>query len=113
MRSRAWTSCGRCASWTWIFPPSERSCTGSFRFPQSPQAAPVVAALTAHYAHILGRPDDARLQRQLLARLEAVNDPRRERYLTLLAVINGWSALESLTPVLDWSIQALGARILG
>jgi DNA-binding transcriptional MerR regulator len=79
----------------------------------SPQAAPVVAALTAHYAHILGRPDDARLQRQLLARLEAVNDPRRERYLTLLAVINGWPALESLTPVLDWSIQALGARILG
>ena len=57
--------------------------------PASPQAAPVVAALTAHYARILGRPDDAGLQRQLLARLEAVNDPRRERYLTLLAVING------------------------
>jgi hypothetical protein len=52
-------------------------------------------------------------QRQLLARLEAVNDSRRERYLTLLAVINGWSAPESLTPVLDWSIQALGARIPG
>jgi len=79
--------------------------------PASPQAAPVVAALTAHYAHILGRPDDARLKRQLLARLEAVNDPRRERYLTLLAVINGWPAPESLTPVLDWSIQALGARV--
>ena len=79
--------------------------------PASPQAAPVVAALTAHYAHILGRPDDAGLQRQLLARLEAVNDPRRERYLTLLTVINGWPGLESLTPVLDWSIQALGARV--
>jgi DNA-binding transcriptional MerR regulator len=79
--------------------------------PTSPQAAPIVAALTAHYAHIIGRPDDAGLQRQLLARLEAVNDPRRERYLTLLAVINGWPAPESLTPVLDWSIQALGARV--
>jgi DNA-binding transcriptional MerR regulator len=79
--------------------------------PASPQAAPVVAALTAHYAHILGHPDDAGLQRQLLARLEAVNDPRRERYLTLLTVINGWQVLESLTPVLDWSIQALGARV--
>jgi DNA-binding transcriptional MerR regulator len=79
--------------------------------PASLQAAPVVAALTAHYARSLGRPDDAGLQRQLLARLEAVNDPRRERYLTLLAVINGWPALESLTPVLDWSIQALGARV--
>ncbi|HEX3957790.1 MAG TPA: MerR family transcriptional regulator [Trebonia sp.] len=75
--------------------------------PASPQAAPVVAALTAHYARILGRPDEAGLRRQLLARLEAVNDPRRERYLTLLAVINGWPALESLTPVLDWCIRAL------
>jgi len=75
--------------------------------PGSPQAAPIVAALTAHYAQILGRPDDAALRRQLLARLEAVNDPRRERYLALLAVINGWPAPESLTPVLDWSIQAL------
>jgi DNA-binding transcriptional MerR regulator len=79
--------------------------------PASPQAAPAVAALTAHYAHVLGRPDDAGLRRQLLARLEAANDPRRERYLTLLAVINGWPAPESLTPVLDWSIQALGARV--
>jgi DNA-binding transcriptional MerR regulator len=78
--------------------------------PASPQAAPVAAALTAHYARILGRPDDAGLRRQLLARLEAVNDPRRERYLTLLAEINGWPAPESLTPVLDWSIQAVVAR---
>ena len=81
--------------------------------PASPQAAPIVAALTAHYAHILGHPEDAGLQRQLLARLESVNDPRRERYLTLLAVINGWPVYESLTPVLDWSIQALGARVPG
>jgi DNA-binding transcriptional MerR regulator len=79
--------------------------------PASLQAAPVVAALTAHYARILGRPDDAGLQRQLLARLEAVNDPRRERYLTLLTVINGWPAPESLAPVLDWSIQALDAQV--
>jgi DNA-binding transcriptional MerR regulator len=79
--------------------------------PASPQASPIVAALTAHYAHILGRPDDVGLRRQLLARLEAANDPRRERYLTLLAAINGWPVLDSLTPVLDWSIQALGARV--
>ena len=79
--------------------------------PASPTAGPVVAALTAHYAQIIGRPDDAALQRQLLARLAAVNDPRRERYLTLLATINGWAPPESLAPVLDWSIQALGARV--
>jgi DNA-binding transcriptional MerR regulator len=79
--------------------------------PASPEASPAVAALTAHYAHILGLPDEAGLRRQLLARLEAVNDPRRERYLTLLAVINGWPAPQSLAPVLDWSIRALGARV--
>ena len=67
-------------------------------------------------ARILQFVDDFRsrrrsTQRQLLARLEAVNDPRRERYLTLLTVINGWPAPESLTPVLDWSIQALSARV--
>ena len=79
--------------------------------PDSPQASPVVAALTAHYAQILGRPDDAGLRRQLLARLASVNDPRRERYLTLLAVINGWPAPDSLASVLDWSTRALGAPV--
>jgi len=79
--------------------------------PGSRQADPVVSALTAHYARVTSHPDEAGLHRQLLARLESVNDPRRERYLMLLAVINGWPAPESLTPVLDWSIQALGARI--
>jgi DNA-binding transcriptional MerR regulator len=86
--------------------PALAACTE----PASPQAGPVVAALTAHYAHVLGRPDDAGLRRQLLARLKAVNDPRRERYLTLLAAINGWPAPQSLTPALDWTIQALGTR---
>jgi DNA-binding transcriptional MerR regulator len=75
--------------------------------PDSPQASPVVAALTAHYAQIRCRPDDAGLRRELLARLESVNDPRRERYLTLLAVINGWPPPDSLTPILNWSTRAL------
>ncbi|RBJ05281.1 MerR family transcriptional regulator, partial [Micromonospora provocatoris] len=35
---------------------------------------------------------------------------RRERYLELLAVVNGWPPAESLAPVLDWSIRALHAR---
>ncbi len=78
--------------------------------PNSPQASPIVAALAAHYAQILGRRDDAGLRRELLARLEAVNDLRRERYLTLLAVINGWPPPESLAPVLDWSTRALAAN---
>lgn len=81
--------------------------------PASPQAEPVVSALTASYARLLDRPDDPALRRRLLARLESMNDPRRERYFALLAVINGWTAPDSLAPVLDWSIRALCARIRG
>ncbi|MEU7892150.1 MerR family transcriptional regulator [Nonomuraea sp. NPDC049152] len=81
--------------------------------PASPQADPVVAAVTAQYAHVFGRPDDLGLRRRLLTRLESANDPRREQYLRLLAVINGWPAPESLAPVFDWFIQALRARIPG
>ncbi|MGV9771990.1 MerR family transcriptional regulator [Streptosporangium sp. NPDC003464] len=81
--------------------------------PVSPQADPVVAAVTAQYAHVFDRPDDADLRRRLLTRLESVNDPRRELYLRLLAVVNGWPAPESLAPALDWFIQALRARIPG
>ncbi|MBO8191759.1 MerR family transcriptional regulator [Streptomyces oryzae] len=78
--------------------------------PASPQADPIVAEFTAHYAYLLGRPDDVELRRRLATRLESVNDPRRERYLQLLAVVNGWPAPESLAPVFDWSVQALRVR---
>jgi hypothetical protein len=81
--------------------------------PASPQADPVVAAVTAQYAHVSGRADDVDLRRRLLTRLETANDPRRERYLQLLSVINGWPAPESLAPALDWFIKALRARIPG
>jgi DNA-binding transcriptional MerR regulator len=79
--------------------------------PTSPQADPVITAVTAQCAHACGRPDDLDLRRRLLTQLETANDPRRERYLQLLAVINGWPAPESLAPVFDWFIQALRARI--
>ncbi|MYW79764.1 DNA-binding transcriptional regulator, MerR family [Streptomyces sp. LaPpAH-199] len=78
--------------------------------PASPQADPIVAQFTAHYAHLLGRPDDVELRRRLATRLERANEPRWRRYLQLLAVVNGWRAPESLAPVFDWSVQALRAR---
>ncbi len=78
--------------------------------PASPQADAIAEALAALYAHTSGAPDNGELRRRLVARLEAVNDPRRERYLQLLAVINGWQAPESLAPVLDWSIEAVRVR---
>nr|BFE85255.1 MerR family transcriptional regulator [Planobispora longispora] len=58
--------------------------------PSSSQADPVVEAVMARYAHDCGHPDDAALRRRLLTRLETANDPRRERYLRSLAVINDW-----------------------
>jgi hypothetical protein len=81
--------------------------------PASPQADPVVAAVMAHYARIWAHPDDVDLRRRLLIQLQATDDPRRELYLQLLSVINGWPAPESLAPVLDWFIRALRARIEG
>ncbi|WP_409055647.1 MerR family transcriptional regulator [Streptomyces sp. SYP-A7185] len=79
--------------------------------PASPEAEPIVTALAAHYAHIRGLPDDDSLRRHLLSRMESMNDPRRDRYLFLLAVINGWPAPESLAPILDWTARALRARL--
>lgn len=79
--------------------------------PASPHADPVVAAVAAQYADVLGRPEDIDLRRRLLVRLETANDPRREQYLQLLSVINGWPAAESIAPPLDWFIRALRARV--
>ncbi|MEV6752699.1 MerR family transcriptional regulator [Streptomyces sp. NPDC051214] len=79
--------------------------------PASPEAEPIVTALAGHYAHILGLPDDTDLRRRLLSRIATMDDPRRDRYLLLLAVINGWPAPESLAPVLDWTGRALRARL--
>ncbi|MFS1300014.1 MerR family transcriptional regulator [Streptosporangium longisporum] len=79
--------------------------------PASAEAGRVVADITARYAGLVGRPDDAGLRRSMLDRLEHMNDPRRERYSHLLAVINGWPAPESLAPVLDWSVRALRTRV--
>jgi hypothetical protein len=79
--------------------------------PASSQADPVVAEVVAQYARVSGDHDDIDLRRRLLTRLEATNDPRRERYMQLLAVVNGWQAPESLTPALNWFIRALRARV--
>jgi hypothetical protein len=74
--------------------------------PESPAADAVVTALTEYWTRTLGHPDDS----GLLRRLEAATDPRRDRYVRLLAVINGWPAPEPLAPVVGWSVAALRAR---
>ncbi|GAA0230572.1 MerR family transcriptional regulator [Saccharothrix mutabilis subsp. mutabilis] len=62
--------------------------------PTAPEAGEVVAELTDRFGDGLAE------------HLEAVNDPRRERYLTLLALINGWAAPESTRAEVDWFLRA-------
>ncbi|MER7333012.1 MULTISPECIES: MerR family DNA-binding transcriptional regulator [unclassified Micromonospora] len=78
-----------------------------------PRADTVVATVMTRYGDLCGRPDDVDLRRRMLARLESASDPRRERYLRLLSVVNGWPAADSLASVLDWSVRALRARLPG
>ncbi|MFJ2739417.1 MerR family transcriptional regulator [Streptomyces sp. NPDC087440] len=78
--------------------------------PASAGAAPVVDALTARYAEVFARTDDADLRRWLLIRLEVANDPRAERYWHLLSTLNGWPVPPSLAPVFTWFIEALRSR---
>ncbi|MBO2454365.1 MerR family transcriptional regulator [Actinomadura barringtoniae] len=79
--------------------------------PESSEADEIVAALTADCARSLRRPDDRELHRLVLRRWSAANDVRRDRYLYLLSLINGWSAPERLAPALDWSVAALRSRV--
>ncbi|MFH8609799.1 MerR family transcriptional regulator [Streptomyces sp. NPDC018029] len=78
--------------------------------PEGPDAGPIVEALSAHYARIVGSPDDDALRARLATHLDGMNDPRRDHYLRLLAVVNGWPAPDSLAPALDWAVRALRAR---
>ncbi|MBR7832527.1 MerR family transcriptional regulator [Actinospica durhamensis] len=81
--------------------------------PTSRRAEPVLGALLPRYAQVFSRPDDADLRRWLLERLEVAEDPRAERYVQLLSVVNGWPVPETLVPVFDWLTRALRARLPG
>ncbi|CAL9366097.1 hypothetical protein SUDANB95_00767 [Actinosynnema sp. ALI-1.44] len=62
--------------------------------PTAPEAGEVVTEITDRFGA------------GLVEHLEAANDPRRERYLTLLALINGWAAPESTRAEVDWFLRA-------
>jgi DNA-binding transcriptional MerR regulator len=80
--------------------------------PDSPDAAPIVAALTERYAVTLGRPAGSDVRTRLAARLATAGDPRRQRYLELLSAVNGWPALPAQTGPIAWSQAALAASPL-
>ncbi|MEN3541193.1 MerR family transcriptional regulator [Microbispora sp. ZYX-F-249] len=76
----------------------------------SPQADAIIAAVTARYAVLVGSPDDTALRLRLLTVLETAADPRRQTYLRLLAVVNGWPPPDDPTPTLTWFADALRTR---
>ncbi|MEU5879021.1 MerR family transcriptional regulator [Spirillospora sp. NPDC047279] len=76
--------------------------------PDSPEAAEAVAAISAAHAGFQGRPDDVGLRAHLAAYLSAANDPRRERYLVLLSIVNGWSPPDHPRREIGWFLAALG-----
>ncbi|MFD1812308.1 MerR family transcriptional regulator [Rhodococcus gannanensis] len=78
--------------------------------PAAPEATAVVDEAVASFARTVDLPVGPRVRRQLLDWLALVQDPRRERYLERLAVVNGWSAPESLSPVFAWLERAVSAR---
>ncbi|MEU4932859.1 MerR family transcriptional regulator [Streptomyces yokosukanensis] len=91
--------------------------------PEAPEADRIVADLVArcglasgHPGHALGRRNHSSASGHaaphgwLLQRLEAAREPRRDTYLRLLALINGWPAPKPLTPAIDWAATALRAR---
>ncbi|WP_433894263.1 MerR family transcriptional regulator [Streptomyces sp. CA-111067] len=78
--------------------------------PGSAEAGEMVAAVAGRYARDIGTPDGAALRGRLLHRLESAEEPRRDRYLQLLAVVNGWTPPPAQSAPLAWFIQALRAR---
>ncbi|WP_433330893.1 MerR family transcriptional regulator [Spirillospora sp. CA-294931] len=78
--------------------------------PGSPEARPVLDEIVAAYANAYRKADTAEFRLDLLKRMEIGNDPRAERYWHLLAIINGWPQMPSLSPLFAWFIAALRAH---
>jgi hypothetical protein len=75
--------------------------------PAGSTAAPILDDLVERYAETFQTTDTPKYRNALLHRLEIANDPRTERYVNLLHVINGWPTQPSLSPIFDWFTCAL------
>ncbi|CAM5464539.1 MerR family transcriptional regulator [Streptomyces spiroverticillatus] len=75
--------------------------------PASAEGAAIASELAGRYARIVACPDGPDLRARLSARLERMNDPRRDRYLRLLAIVNGWAEPEGTEAVLEWTMRAV------
>lgn len=75
--------------------------------PASPDGGAIIEALVRLYCEVFDETDTTEYRARLLTRVEIGGDPLVERYWQLLAVINGWEAQPSLTPIFAWFTQAL------
>ena len=75
--------------------------------PAGSTAAPILDDLVERYAETFQTTDTPKYRNALLRRLEIANDPRTERYVNLLHVINGWPPRPSLSRIFDWFTCAL------
>ncbi|MFC8082010.1 MerR family transcriptional regulator [Streptomyces sp. NPDC057340] len=75
--------------------------------PEDDEAVPVVDAVVARFAAVLGRPDDAGLREWMARRFEAGHDPLVERYWRLVWTVNDWQVIPGHLPFQPWMVRAL------
>ncbi|MEV4618756.1 MerR family transcriptional regulator [Asanoa sp. NPDC049573] len=78
--------------------------------PASPAASEVLDEVVARYAETFQTSDSAAYRAKLLTRLRTANEPRTERYVHLIDIINDWPVPPPLAPVFEWLITALEER---
>ncbi|MGV9915248.1 MerR family transcriptional regulator [Streptomyces tendae] len=76
--------------------------------PEGDEATPVVDAVAARFAAVLGRPDGPELREWMAERFEAGHDPLVERYWRLVWTVNDWQVVPGHLPFQPWMVQALG-----
>jgi DNA-binding transcriptional MerR regulator len=79
--------------------------------PAAPEADATHDALVAALADSVGREADEPYRRELLETMRIGYEPRAERYWQLLAIINGWPPIATVTPAWKWFADAVAARL--
>ncbi|GAA1872158.1 MerR family transcriptional regulator [Asanoa iriomotensis] len=78
--------------------------------PDSPAAAEILSDVVARYAETFGTEDTPAYRAKLVTRLRTADDPRVERYVRLIGIINDWPETPPLGPVFGWLIAALDPK---
>jgi len=79
--------------------------------PRAAEANETHDALVAAFAASAGREPDQAYRRELLETVRVGYEPRAERYWQLLAIINGWPPIATVSPAWAWFAEVLAARL--